>query len=69
MIISATSNIRAIIKNHPQARKVFERHGLLECGGPQGPREPLGFFAKAHGVDAETLIREVKEVIGEEDVA
>lgn len=69
MNITATSNIRAIIKNHPQAKAVFESHGLLECGGPQGPREPLGFFAKAHGVDVETIIQEVKEAIGEIDVA
>ncbi len=64
MEISKTSNIRAIIKHNPKTRAIFDRYGLLECGGAAGPAEPLGFFARAHNVDINVLIGELQSVIG-----
>lgn len=61
MEITKTTNIRAIIRNYPPSRQVFDKYGLLECGGPLGPSEPLGFFARAHNVDVNTLIEELKQ--------
>ena len=66
MEISKTSNIRAIIKHDPKTRAIFDRYGLLECGGAAGPSEPLGFFARTHNVDIDTLINELRTVMGDD---
>jgi hypothetical protein len=42
---------------------VLDRYGLRGCGGEWGPAESLGFFAKAHDVPLERLLREVRERI------
>ena len=44
----------------PQARVVLDRYGLQGCGGPLGPVESLGFFARAHDVAADQLLRELR---------
>ena len=44
----------------PQVRPVLDRYGLRGCGGPKGPRETLGFFAKAHDVPIERLLEELR---------
>ena len=53
--------VREILTSYPSAEAVFERHGLLGCGGPNGPREPIGFFARVHRVNPEVLLREVND--------
>lgn len=63
MEITKTTNIRAIIKKEPGTRYIFDKYGLLECGGPAGPSEPLGFFARTHNVDVETLIKELRTLM------
>ena len=67
MDITKTTNIRAIIKNDPETREIFDKYGLLECGGSAGPSEPLGFFARTHNVDIETLISELRAKMGKGD--
>ena len=52
-----------LLRDHPQARDVFDRHGLRGCGGRLGPYESIGFFARAHAVDERRLMREVVEAI------
>ena len=72
--ISTTTNIDAkmtvqqVMMAYPACRAVFERHGLAGCGGPYGPPEPLDFFASAHHVDLEALLRELREA-GTADLA
>ena len=41
-----------IIKRYPGCRKIFDRYGLLGCGGPEGPHEPVWFFARAHRINS-----------------
>jgi hypothetical protein len=57
----------------PQLRPVLDRYGLRGCGGAKGPRETLGFFAKAHDVPIERLLEELrtglKEQAAKEDTA
>ena len=36
---------------------MLDRYGLHGCGGPLGPVESIGFFARAHGVDEARLLR------------
>jgi len=53
-------SVRDILKQYPATLPVFERHGLMGCGGSQGPAEPLGWFAHVHHVDPQALLLELK---------
>jgi len=50
-----------IVGRYPTTRAVFDRYGLHGCGGAQGPREQLGWFARLHGVPIEKLLLELNE--------
>jgi hypothetical protein len=50
-----------LLKSTPQARGVLDRYGLRGCGGPLGPVETLGFFAKAHDVPLPRLLDELRQ--------
>lgn len=52
--------LRDIIEAYPATLPVFDRHGLMGCGGAQGPIEPLGWFAQVHHVDMEGLLEELR---------
>jgi hypothetical protein len=53
--------IPELLRAHPQARDVLDNYGLRGCGGRLGPVESVGFFARAHGVDAHRLLTELRE--------
>ena len=55
--------IRDLVHRFPNTRSVFDRYGLKGCGGREGPAESLGFFARAHGVELNTLLRELQDAI------
>ena len=46
--ISGNTSAAEIVKLFPNARPIFDRHGLKRCGREHGPREPLAFFAAVH---------------------
>ena len=48
-----------LLHTSPQARAVLDRYGLRGCGGPNGPCESLGFFARAHDVPITALLQEL----------
>ncbi|HEY7388783.1 MAG TPA: DUF1858 domain-containing protein [Bryobacteraceae bacterium] len=50
-----------IVSRYPACRQVFDRYGLVGCGGPLGPQESLAFFARAHRVDEMRLLQELEE--------
>ncbi|HEX7447147.1 MAG TPA: DUF1858 domain-containing protein [Pirellulales bacterium] len=50
-----------LLRALPGARAVLDRYGLRGCGGPEGPAETLGFFARAHEVPLDRLCREIEE--------
>jgi len=50
-----------IIARYPSTRLVFDRYGLHGCGGPNGPREELSWFARLHGVEIEKLLDELND--------
>jgi hypothetical protein len=52
--------IPQLLQEAPQVRPILDRYGLRGCGGPLGPRETLGFFAKAHDVPIERLLAEIR---------
>jgi hypothetical protein len=49
-----------LLQAAPHIRPVLDRYGLRGCGGPLGPVETLGYFARAHEVPLGELLREVR---------
>jgi metal-sulfur cluster biosynthetic enzyme len=54
--IGPQTTVRDAVKRYPGIEKIFARHGLGDCGGPDGPIEPIGFFARVHEVDPDDLL-------------
>lgn len=61
--IAATDTIRDVLTRYPGAEPIFNRHGLTGCGGPQGPIEPIGWFATVHNVDVARLLEELNDFV------
>ncbi len=59
-VIDASMTVRDVLERHPSTFAVFERHGLMGCGGMQGPVEPIGWFAQVHHVDLAVLLDELE---------
>jgi hypothetical protein len=54
-----------LLRTAPELRPVLDRYGLRGCGGPLGPAESLGFFARAHDVPLDTLVEELQQSVGQ----
>ena len=65
LLIDSHMTLPAILSRYPSCRTVFDRYGLLGCGGPLGPEETLEFFARAHRVDEAHLIAELEQAARE----
>lgn len=61
--ISENTSVAEIVKLCPNARRIFDRHGLRGCGGEHGPSEPLSFFAAVHQANLQELLREINAEI------
>lgn len=61
--IKPDDSVREVLARYPEAVAVFDRHGLAGCGGPQGPVEPVAFFAAVHHVDAQRLLHDLNEFV------
>jgi len=57
--ITKDTSVAEIVKRCPNARRIFDQHGLKGCGGEHGPGEPLAFFAAVHQADVDKLLREI----------
>ncbi len=58
-LITGRTTVREAVTRYPGAEKIFDKYGLTGCGGPDGPAEPVGFFAAVHHVDPQQLIGEL----------
>lgn len=58
-LIGPHTTVREAVQRYPGIDAVFEKHGIAGCGGPDGPIEPIAFFARVHQVDPEALLREL----------
>jgi hypothetical protein len=76
-VTAKTANARALtpdlpvpelLRAHPEARAVLDRHGLHGCGGRLGPYETIGFFARAHGVEVGDLLDELEVSVAAADL-
>lgn len=61
--IDETVKIPDLLRAAPHVRPVLDRYGLRGCGGQWGPAESLGFFARAHDVDVNRLLAEIRECL------
>ncbi|HVK16166.1 MAG TPA: DUF1858 domain-containing protein [Fimbriiglobus sp.] len=52
-----------LLRAEPRARAVLDKYGLRGCGGPSGPHESLGYFARAHGVPPGQLLDELRATL------
>src|SRR5262245_4708241 len=59
-IVPPTMSIREMTLRFPATRPVLERYGLGDCGGPDGPDEPLAWFATVHRLPLENFLRDVR---------
>ncbi len=59
--ITTRTTVREAVASCPGAEQIFDKHGLTGCGGPDGPAEPIGFFAAVHHVDPRQLVAELNE--------
>lgn len=59
--ISKETSVAEIVERYPQARRIFDQHGLRGCGGAHGPAESLEFFASVHQLDVEQLVRQLND--------
>ncbi len=67
--ITGRTTVREVVTRFPGAVAIFDKYGLTGCGGPDGPVEPVGFFAAVHHVDPEALIRELNEYVASVEAA
>jgi hypothetical protein len=58
--INESTSVAEVLKRCPTARRIFDRYGLKGCGAEHGPTEPLSFFAAAHQVDLQALLRDLR---------
>lgn len=56
---TAESLVPDVVSQYPATRAVFDRYGLKGCGGPLGPYEQVGWFARLHGVSIDKLLAEL----------
>ncbi len=58
--ITPDMTVKDINMKYPVCQEVFGKYGMAGCGGQYGPPEPLEFFATAHNVNLEELIRDLE---------
>ncbi len=68
-LIGPHTTVRESVQRYPGIDAVFDKHGLGGCGGPDGPIEPIAFFARVHQVDPAALLRELNEFAARRDGA
>jgi hypothetical protein len=60
-IVPPIMSVREIRRRFPATAPVFERYGLGDCGGPDGPEEPIAWFATVHRLPLDEFLRDVRE--------
>ena len=59
-IVPPTTSVREVVRRFPATRPVLERWGLADCGGAEGPDEPLAWFATVHRLPLDEFLRDVR---------
>ena len=64
MLVTKDTIIGAVIDFDPNAAKIFHMNGMFCTGCPHARSESIGDACKAHGVDADELIKALNEYFG-----
>jgi uncharacterized protein involved in response to NO len=59
-LVAPTMSVREARRRFPATIPVFTRYGLGDCGGDEGPEEPLAWFATVHRLPLEDFLRDVR---------
>jgi uncharacterized protein involved in response to NO len=59
-LVPPTMSVREARRRFPATLPVFERYGLGDCGGEEGPDEPLAWFATVHRLPLEDFLRDIR---------
>ncbi len=59
-LVPPTMSVREVRRRFPATIPVFTRYGLGDCGGEEGPDEPLAWFATVHRLPLEDLLRDLR---------
>ena len=61
--ISKDMRLAEVIMQHPETVPVFQKHGLHCIGCAVAAYESLEQGARAHGIDPDTLVRDLNKVL------
>jgi len=67
--IGPHTTVREAVARYPGIDAVFADYGIAGCGGPDGPIEPIAFFARVHQADPDALLRELNDFAARRDRA
>ncbi|HKB70061.1 MAG TPA: DUF542 domain-containing protein [Thermoanaerobaculia bacterium] len=65
-LVMPSMSIRELVRRFPSTAAVLEEHGLTDCGGEEGPDEPLGWFATVHRIPLDPLMADVRAAAASE---
>jgi uncharacterized protein involved in response to NO len=60
-LVPPTTSVREVRRRFPSTIPVFQRYGMGDCGGDDGPDEPIAWFATVHRLPLEDFLRDVRE--------
>ena len=69
MAVTKEMAIGEIVQTYPQTVKVFLSHGLMCIGCAAARFENLEQGATAHGIDVDTLVKDLNAAVGNGDQA
>ncbi|MDI3281348.1 MAG: DUF1858 domain-containing protein [Bacillota bacterium] len=65
MQITEEMTIREALMLNPRTAEVFLRYGMHCLGCPSATGESIGAAAQSHGIDINTLLQELNEVLNQ----
>lgn len=68
-LVPPTMSVREVRRRFPATIPVLQRYGLGDCGGEEGPDEPLAWFATVHRLPLEDFLRDVREAASKDPAA
>lgn len=62
-MITKKSNLTEVVQKHPETMEVFDKYGLHCIGCMAAQFENIEIGAKAHGIDADKLVKDLNKAI------
>lgn len=61
--ITKSTTFAEVLQKHPEAAKIFFKHGMMCVGCPMAMQESIEQGCKAHGLDPAKIVAELNKVI------